>query len=211
MKLYTIKTPQFVQSFYKDYTWRLGTKKKELFLTFDDGPIPEITPFVLDELKKHQAKATFFCIGKKIVKYPKLFQRIIDEGHTIGNHTQDHLNGWKTANKTYVESVEKCNEAINKTNITNQKLFRPPYGKIKKSQAKELISKGYKIIMWSILSGDFDTSLPKETCLKNVLKNTVKGDVVVFHDSKKSAEKVSYTLPLVLKHFKEKGFEFSVF
>ncbi len=209
MKLYTIKTPQFVQSFYKEYIWRIKTKNKEVFLTFDDGPTPEITPFVLDELKKYQAKATFFCIGKKIKKHPKLFQRIIDEGHTVGNHTQDHLSGWNTTNKTYKQSVEDCQKNIIKHHKTNQKLFRPPYGKIRKSQAKELIKKGYKIIMWSVLSGDFDTSLPKENCLKNVLKNSVKGDIIVFHDSQKAAEKVKFVLPNVLKHFKEKGFQFT--
>ena len=209
MKLYTIKTPQFVQSFYKEYIWRIKTKNKEVFLTFDDGPTPEITPFVLDELKKYQAKATFFCIGKKIKKHPKLFQRIIDEGHTVGNHTQDHLSGWNTTNKTYKQSVEDCQKNIIKHHKTNQKLFRPPYGKIRKSQAKELIKKGYKIIMWSVLSGDFDTSLPKENCLKNVLKNSVKGDIIVFHDSQKATEKVKFVLPNVLKHFKEKGFQFT--
>lgn len=224
MSLYFIKTPKIITSFYKNYTWQIDTQKKEIYLTFDDGPTPKVTEFVLDTLKKFDAKATFFCIGKNIKKQPKLAERIINEGHTIGNHTHNHLNGWKSSADDYVFNIERANEYIIQysensqrlmTNPNNywektkdQKLFRPPYGKIKKSQAKKLIEKGYKVIMWSVLSGDFDLSKSKEICLKNVLKNTNNGSIVVFHDSKKAYKKLEYTLPKMLAYFSEKGFGF---
>ncbi len=209
MKLYFIKTPTFLISFYKKYVWRFKTDKKEIYLTFDDGPTPKITEFVLDTLKKHHAKATFFCIGKNIKKYPELFQKIIDQGHSIGNHTQNHLNGWQTNTADYIKNVEECQLKIqHKNSIQNKKLFRPPYGRIKKKQAKILIKKGYKIIMWSILSADFDKTIAKETCCKNVIKNTKKGSVIVFHDSKKASKNLEYTLPKILKYFTKNGFSF---
>ncbi|WP_299064313.1 polysaccharide deacetylase family protein [uncultured Polaribacter sp.] len=195
---------------FSKYTWRFSTDKKEIFLTFDDGPTPEITQFVLSELKKYNAKATFFCIGKNIQNHPEIFNTIIIDGHTIGNHTQNHLKGWKTDNSRYLDDFLACEKTItqfNKSTIT-QKIFRPPYGKIKKKQAKEIFKKGYKIIMWNVLSADFDTTISKEKCLENVLKNTEKGSIIVFHDSIKAAERMQYALPKVLKHFSEKGFVF---
>ena len=202
--------------------------KKEIFLTFDDGPTPEITKFVLSELKKYNAKATFFCIGKNIKKHPEIFDEVISECHSVGNHTQNHLNGWKTEKGEYLENVLKCETnlqgfknlvGLNKNETKNTykvletlqekpKLFRPPYGKIKKSQAKEVLKKGYKIIMWDVLSADFDTSISKEKCLENVLQNTKNGSIIVFHDSVKAAERMKYALPIVLKEFSEKGFVF---
>ena len=207
MKPYLIKIPRIITSYYKNYTWRFKTIKKEIYLTFDDGPTTEVTQFVLDTLKEHQAKATFFCIGKNIEKHPELFKKIIKEGHAIGNHTQHHLNGWKTSLDNYINDIETCQNTINQF-TKNSKLFRPAYGRIKKSQAKSLINKGYQIIMWSVLSGDFDTHLSKEKCLDNVVKNTKNGDIIVFHDSEKAFEKLQYLLPLILKYFSEKGFEF---
>lgn len=209
--MYFIKTPKIIRFFFKSYIWSVDTNNKEIYLTFDDGPTPVITEFVLDTLRKHKAKATFFCIGKNIDNHPELFQRIIDEGHSIGNHTQNHVNGWKTNNKLYIRQVYNCQSVIGKylTHTTKKQiLFRPPYGKIKNSQAKELIELGYKIIMWSVLSGDFDLNITKEQCLSNVLKNTKKGDIVVFHDSKKAYKNVEYTLPVMLKYFSNKGFNF---
>ncbi|AUC86690.1 polysaccharide deacetylase family protein [Polaribacter sp. ALD11] len=196
--------------FFFKYVWRFSLDTKEIYLTFDDGPTPEITDFVLDELKKYEAKATFFCIGKNIVNHPDIFKRIIIEGHAVGNHTQNHLKGWCTKNGSYLENVDLCEETITKFNdaTIKQKLFRPPYGKIKKSQAKEILKKGYKIIMWTVLSADFDTSISNEKCLQNVLKNTESGSIIVFHDSVKASEKLKYVLPKVLKKFSEKGFCF---
>ena len=196
--------------FFSKYTWRFLSKKKEIFLTFDDGPTPEITEFILSELKKHDAKATFFCIGKNIKNHPELFSQLISDGHSIGNHTQNHLKGWKTNTKDYVDNVLECNKTITQFNNTTikQQLFRPPYGKIKKSQAKELLKRGYKIIMWDVLSADFDTTISNEKCLQNVLENTTKGSIIVFHDSVKAAERMKYALPRVLKTFSDKGFVF---
>lgn len=217
MKNYFPRTPRFMMRFFSKYTWRFNSDKKEIFLTFDDGPTPDITQFVLTELKKYNAKATFFCIGKNIQNHPKIFQNIIADGHSIGNHTQNHLKGWKTDQTTYVNNALACEDVIYKElkkaansnlNTQNLKLFRPPYGKVKKSQAKKLIEKGYKIIMWSVLSADFDTTISNEKCLENVLKNTESCSIIVFHDSVKAAERMKYALPKVLKHFSDKGFVF---
>ena len=189
----------------------MSFKSNEVFLTFDDGPTPEITEFVLSELKKYNAKATFFCIGKNIKKQSNTFNKIVSEGHAIGNHTQNHLQGWKTNNQKYLKSVLECENIIANwpQKVNNSKLFRPPYGKIRKSQARNLLKNGYKIIMWDVLSGDFDSSISNERCLQNVLKNTRNGSIVVFHDSMKAAEKIKYALPRVLKALSDKGFSFS--
>ena len=207
MSFYFVKTPKVLASFYKKYIWHYKTEKKTIYLTFDDGPTPEITTYVLDTLKKYNAKATFFCLGKNIKKYPNLFHRIIAEGHAVGNHTQNHLNGWKTDINSYINDVDLYQEVIN-AKVENKpiKLFRPPYGRIKKAQAKILINKGYKIMMWSVLSADFDTKISKEQCLNNVIKNTKKGDIIVFHDSNKAFERLKYTLPKALDYFMEKGY-----
>lgn len=195
---------------FSKYTWRFSISKREIYLTFDDGPTPEITEFVLDELQKYNAKATFFCIGKNIKEHPEIFKRIIDEGHSIGNHTQNHVNGWKTKTQDYIDNTLEVENTLQLSNFETLKLnlFRPPYGKIKRQQAKTLLNKGYKIIMWSILSGDFDVNISKEKCLQNVIKNTSNGSIIVFHDSVKAAEKVSYSLPKTLEYFSKKGFEF---
>ena len=195
---------------YPSLTWNIKTKKKEVYLTFDDGPDPEVTSWVLDQLKKHHAKATFFCIGKNIKKYPEIFSEIIFDGHSVGNHTQNHLKGWKTKTDIYIDNVLECNKTITQFNKLKikQQLFRPPYGKIKKSQATKILNKGYKIIMWDVLSADFDTTISKERCLQNVINNTKEGSIIVFHDSVKAAKKVKYALPQVLKTFSDKGFVF---
>ena len=210
MKQYFPRTPRFITRFFSKYTWRFPSKKKEVFLTFDDGPTPEITKFVLSELKKHHAKATFFCIGKNIKNHPEIFSEIISDGHSIGNHTQNHLKGWKTKTEDYIDNVLECDKTITQFNDSTikQKLFRPPYGKIKKSQAKELLKKGYKIIMWDVLSADFDITISKEKCLQNVLENTKEGSIIVFHDSVKAGERMKYALPKVLKAFSDKGYVF---
>ncbi|WP_254712354.1 polysaccharide deacetylase family protein [Polaribacter sp. BM10] len=210
MKAYFPGTPDFIMRLFSKYIWRFSLEKKEVFLTFDDGPTPEITRFVLNELKKYDAKATFFCIGKNIEHEPEIFNAIISDGHTIGNHTQNHFNGWKNDTSVYIDNVLTCEKSILKhsNQNSNSKLFRPPYGKIKKSQARILIEKGFKIIMWTVLSGDFDNKLSKENCLQNVLKNVNNGSIIVFHDSVKAAEKVTYVLPKVLEKLSKQGFVF---
>ena len=200
---------------FSKYTWRFFNPKsleakKEIYLTFDDGPTPEITSFVLEQLKKYNAKATFFCIGKNIKNHPEIFKQITDDNHSIGNHTQNHLNGWKSKTQDYISNTFEAKKTIKQfsRSTVQHLLFRPPYGKINRKQAKILLEKGYKIIMWSVLSGDFDTNLSKEKCLQNVLKHTSKGSIVVFHDSKKASEKVKYVLPKVLDYFSKEGYKF---
>lgn len=188
--------------------------KKTIYLTFDDGPTPEITTWVLNVLKEHKIKATFFCIGNNIDKHPTLFSKIVNEGHAIGNHTYNHLKGWNTLTNEYLADTKKCEESILKLNpgIWNfsSKIFRPPYGKIKTSQSKKLRQLGYKIIMWDVLSADFDQSISPEKCLENVLKNTQSGSVIVFHDSLKAFKNLEYALPKSLEILRQKGFEFDI-
>lgn len=202
MKLYLTKTPCIFKKLFSNYTWCFTTSKKEIYLTFDDGPTLKVTDFVLAELKKHNAKATFFCIGKNVVNHPEIYQRILDDGHSVGNHTHNHLKGWKHRTKNYIKNC-----ALAKEYITSN-LFRPPYGKIKSSQAKLLQKLGYKIIMWDVLSADFDTKISKEKCLQNVLKNTTNGSIIIFHDSIKASKKLRYVLPKVLEEFSKRGFSF---
>jgi len=209
--MYFVKTPNIIRSYFKDYIWNIDTDKKEIYLTFDDGPTPEVTLFVLDTLKHYNAKATFFCIGKNIENHPKIFKKIINGDHTVGNHSQNHLKGWNINHDLYIKNIEKCQDVIDNLQTQNlklKKLFRPPYGKIKKSQAKKLLAKDYKIIMWTVLSGDFDLKISKEKCLNNVIKNTTKGSIVVLHDSVKAFPHLKYTLPKVLDYFTKKGYVF---
>lgn len=205
------KTNFLMRALYPDFIWRVPTKEKEIFLTFDDGPIPEITEFVLDELNKYQAKATFFCIGANIEKYPNIFLKIVNQQHTIGNHTFNHLKGWDTEDGIYLDNFRKCEDEIFKQ-IPNPKsqipnLFRPPFGRIKRSQAKEIL-KSHEIVMWDVLTGDYDQSLSKERVLSKTLQHTEQGSIVLFHDSTKASKNMMHALPRVLKHFSERGFTF---
>lgn len=217
-----VKTNRFVKWLFPNYVWDIPNNERKVFITFDDGPTPEITEWVLEQLKEYHAKATFFCIGNNIEKHPKIFQKIIADGHSIGNHTYTHLNGWKTSTNDYVENTKKCTATI--TNIfpttdtqqpttskinpktKNQQLFRPPYGKIKPSQSKILRKLGYKIILWDVISYDFDLKTTPENCLANVLKNITPGSIIVFHDSVKAEKNLKYVLPKTLEFLKVKGF-----
>jgi len=207
-----VRTPEIMASLFKNYNWHFSRDTKNIYLTFDDGPITGITPWVLNQLKIFDAKATFFCIGDNAIKYPNIFNNIITEGHTIGNHTFNHIKGLKTATDLYIKNTEKAHRTFNKINPNFSKkstlLFRPPYGKIRPKQTKILLEKGYAIILWDVLSRDFDTKIKKENCLKNVLENTKNGSIVVFHDSYKASEKLIYTLPKILEYYTEKGFKF---
>lgn len=209
MRPYLVKTPRLVQRFFHNYSWRIKTTKKEIYLTFDDGPVPDFTPWVLETLESYAAKATFFCVGENIKKYPHIYQQIKDGGHSIGNHTFNHLQGWKTPTNKYIKNILKAesylgDEGVKKT----KKLFRPPHGRIRPVQAKILRKKGYKIIMWDVLSGDFDQSLSKEQCLEHTLKHIKNGSIVVFHDSDKSFKNLDFVLPKVLEHFTQEGYHF---
>ncbi|PZR20808.1 MAG: polysaccharide deacetylase family protein [Flavobacterium psychrophilum] len=208
MKPYWVKTGWLIKKIFSGYIWDIPSAQKTVYLTFDDGPIPGITEWVLDLLGQHNIKATFFCIGDNIEKNPDIFQKVIDSGHTIGNHTFNHINGWKTDNTAYLENIEACRQTIlNKSNI-DTKLFRPPYGKISRQQAKEVKSLGYKIIMWDVLSADFDTAITPQKCLDNVIKNATNGSVIIFHDSLKAFPNLEYALPKVIEYLKENGFRF---
>ena len=201
-----VKTNYFIKKIFPNYVWDIPNHENKVFLTFDDGPIPEITEWTLEQLKKYDAKATFFCIGNNIEKYPEIFNNIITQGHALGNHTFNHLNGWKNSTEDYIENVKLCQSQITNPKSQILNLFRPPYGKIKPSQSRILRKLGYKIIMWDILSYDFDQTITPEKCLDNVLKNLVNGSIIVFHDNVKAEQNLKYALPKTLAFLKEKGF-----
>jgi peptidoglycan/xylan/chitin deacetylase (PgdA/CDA1 family) len=199
-------TPSFITYLLPFRTWRKNTQgKKLIYLTFDDGPLPEITEWILECLKKYEAKATFFCVGDNIKKHENIFQKTIKEGHQVGNHTFNHLNCRKNDLKSYLQNIQECKE-IMKENHSG--LFRPPYGRLTSKASKLLKKQGYEIIMWSVLTYDFDKNLSAELCLKNAIKYTKEGSIVVFHDLPKSFEKVKKVLPDFLEYFTEKGFLF---
>ena len=210
MTLTPIKTPLVVKKMFPNYIWDIASTSKTIYLTFDDGPTAEITKWTLNTLKKFNAKATFFCIGNNIEKHPDIFQNILKEGHAIGNHTHNHIKGWKTKTDDYLTNISKAQKIINsqKHNADNVNLFRPPYGQIKPKQGNNLINKGYKIIMWDILSFDWDTNVSKEACLNNVIEKTTNGSIIVFHDSVKASKNMQYALPKMLEYFSEKGYRF---
>lgn len=200
--MYLAKTPEILKPLAADLVWDIATKTKELFLTFDDGPDPEVTPQVLSILQEYNAKATFFCVGRNVEEYPELFNQILDEGHAIGNHTFDHEKGWETEVFPYLKSTLRCSEWV------NSKLFRPPYGKISRQQVAALKTR-YHLIMWDVVSADFDLRISPEKCLRNVTKNARAGSIVVFHDSQKCKKNVLFALPETLRYFSERNYTFS--
>lgn len=206
MHRFLIKIPFWVRWIFPRYTWRIPTREKVLYLTFDDGPHPEVTAFVLDQLRQYGAKATFFCIGKNVLAHPGMYQRILAEGHAVGNHTHNHPNGVKTPDDTYLGNIREAAQWI------ASPLFRPPYGRIRSRQAKKVASamgrNDTRIIMWDVLSADFDRGITPQQCLDNVVRNAREGSVVVFHDSEKAAPNMQYALPGVLAHFRAKGYVF---
>ena len=201
--MFLIKTPFWLRAIYPQCIWNIPSKEKVIYLSFDDGPHPEITPFVLEELKKYNAKATFFCIGNNVLKHPNVYEAILQEGHRVGNHTYDHLNGWQTDKEIYLENIKAA------ANLIDSNLFRPPYGRITKKQIC-VVAPSYKIIMWEVLSGDFDLKINGLTCSNNVIKNAKAGSIVVFHDSQKAWDRLSVALPKILAYFSSEGYRFEV-
>lgn len=199
--MYLVKTPQLIQKLFPNYTWRVPSEEKTVYLTFDDGPIPTVTPWVLEQLAAYDAKATFFCVGDNIEKHPAIFDQVLEGGHAVGNHTNNHLNGWATDNIPYFHNIRHCARKMDSV------LFRPPYGRIKPKQA-QFIQRHYRIVMWDVLSGDFDPKISAEQCLKNIINNVRPGSIVVMHDSLKAEDKLSYVLPRVLEHFSALGYQF---
>lgn len=201
--MYLVKTPSIIQKCFPNFLWRQATEERTLYLTFDDGPIPEVTPWVLNQLDQYQAKATFFCVGENVEKHPGIFTELRQRGHRIGNHTQQHLSGWATETSAYIANVEECAKRV------NSDLFRPPYGRLRPGQAK-LLREKYTLVMWDVLSGDFDVNISGEQCWENVRTNVEAGSIIVFHDSLKAKERLYEVLPKTLKYFSDRGFRFSV-
>lgn len=210
MVFFWTKTPQTIKKLLRNYIWDVPNTTNTIYLTFDDGPIPEVTEWVLDVLKEENSKATFFCIGDNIQKHPTIYQRILNEGHKTGNHTFNYLNGWKTKNKNYIENVKQCKTEHLKLNTEQSLLFRAPYGKITLSQSEKIQKLGYKIIMWDVLSYDFNTKITAEKCKENVLKYTSAGSIIVLHDSIKAEKTLKKILPEIIQEQKNKGFKFDV-
>lgn len=205
MNSYWVKTPKWLPLLFpRELKWRIQDEgEPTVYLTFDDGPHPEATVFALEQLREYRASATFFCIGKNVQQYPELYRRLQDEGHIVANHTQDHLNSWKTENSVYLNNILKASRHI------GSRKFRPPYGRIKISVVKRLIRShpSWEIYMWDVLSGDFDTEITPEQCLQNVLDHVEPGSIVVFHDSAKAFSRMSYALPRVLAYCREKNWQ----
>jgi peptidoglycan/xylan/chitin deacetylase (PgdA/CDA1 family) len=200
--MYFIKTPFWLRLIYRSCIWRKPTQDRVLYLSFDDGPHPEATPFVLEQLAIFNAKASFFCIGKNVQLYPNIYAALIEANHTVGNHTQNHMNGWKNNTTNYIVDIQEATKSI------SSNLFRPPYGRISFSQIKALRldpSLPQEIIMWDVLSGDFDTTISGDQCAQNVIQHAVPGSIIVFHDSAKAMDRLRVALPKVLSHLVNKG------
>ena len=199
--MFIVKTPKLIRAFMPAYTWSIPTDERVLYLTFDDGPIPEVTPWVLDTLRLFGAKATFFCVGDNVEKHPAIFQQILKEGHSVGNHTFNHLNGWQTEHVVYLNNVRRC------ARVVKSRLFRPPYGRLMPRQ-RDFLLRHFQIILWDVLSGDYDANISPKQCLQNVLDNAQPGSIVVMHDSLKAERNLRFVLPAVLENFAGKGYGF---
>lgn len=202
--IYFVRKPRWVRKFYGDCTWEVATGDKALYLTFDDGPDPEETPFVMEQLAKFGAKGTFFCLGSNVVKHPELYRQLVAEGHAVGNHSYSHLDGWRSSNSRYYNDIAAASKVI------DSNLFRPPYGHITWNQVNRLKKDEHNLrtILWSVLSADFDENTPKEKCFRNVADHAKEGSIVLFHDSTVASRNMRYALPRVLEHFSAKGFRF---
>lgn len=200
------RTPSILPWLYPSLHWRLPAKKKELYLTFDDGPFPGPTEFVLDTLKRYAIKATFFCVGNNIGKYPEIFQRVAAEGHRIGNHTFNHVSGWSLRTSDYLEEISRCDALLSAAGEQNR-LFRPPYGRITFKQIRMLADR--PVIMWDVLTSDYNQKLSPERCRRNTLKAIRPGSIIVYHDSLKAERNLTYSLPGVIDECLTRGYTFS--
>ena len=198
-----VRPPYLFRKLYPGATWRMSKTEKKIFLTFDDGPVPGVTPEALSVLRTFGIKATFFCVGHNVEKHPDIYQQILDEGHTTANHTFHHVDGWNTSTKEYLDDVERCSQ------IVSSGLFRPPYGRMRPPQRK-VIQRKFKIVLWDVLTYDFDKTISGEQCLQFALTNSREGSIVVFHDSEKAKERMLYALPKYIEEMKGRGFEFGV-
>ncbi len=205
--MYITKIPSFLHNLYPDYIWRYKTQSKELYLTFDDGPTPRVTEWVLDQLAQYEAHATFFMVGDNVIKYPEIAHKVIDAGHQVGNHGQTHKNGWKTDTKVYLKDVLLGHKTLMEYTGLQTILFRPPYAKITGSQARAIL-RTHEVVMMDVISGDFDKSLSGEECYLNVAKHASSGSIVIFHDSLKAWDRLAVSLPLLLKTFHDEGYQF---
>ena len=202
------KTPSIVKHLSRELIWNIDTVSKEIYITFDDGPIPDLTNYILDTLDEFAASATFFCVGDNIDKFPDIFTELLKRGHEVGNHTYNHLRGWSTGKDDYLLNIEQCQSVISDLHPpTGKPLFRPPHGQITKAQINAL-KDNYHIIMWDVLTYDFAPGLPKEKDLKKIIDHTRPGSIVVFHDNYKAENKLRYLLPNYLKHFSDQGYQF---
>jgi len=193
--------PRFMRAIYPLATWRMSSHEKVIYLTFDDGPIPEVTPWVLDILDKYNIKATFFCVGENVMRYPDLYQELHRRGHRTGNHTYNHMRGFTTTSKTYMANVEKAAQYI------DSDLFRPPHGGLRKFQYWEVRMK-YKVILWDVISRDYDKDVPEAKVLRIVKKYTRNGSIIVFHDSLKAERNMRYAMPRAVEYLLQQGYEF---
>jgi peptidoglycan/xylan/chitin deacetylase (PgdA/CDA1 family) len=194
--------PFFLPLIIPTLTWKVKTHDKVLYLTFDDGPHPEITPWVLQQLESYQAKATFFCVGQNVEKHSATFEKVIAAGHAVGNHTFNHLSAWSHSERAYLNNIDACAKWV------NSDLFRPPYGRIVPWQIQKIKDKGYEIIMWDILTRDYDHKIDIEQSIAATVKHAKPGSVIVFHDSVKAGNQLKQILPEVLKQLAQQGFHF---
>jgi peptidoglycan/xylan/chitin deacetylase (PgdA/CDA1 family) len=196
-----VKTPILIMKLFPELIWHFSSREEEqgnqVYLTFDDGPTPEVTPWVLDCLREYDAKATFFCLGRNVERYPAIYKQILDDGHAVGNHTYSHLKGLKTSGAEYINDIRLASQNI------DSNLFRPPYGRFRQSQSRE-IRKDYNIVMWDILSQDYDPAVSPQKCLANIEANIRHGSIIVFHDSVKARKNLYYALPQVLEKYSGK-------
>jgi len=199
--MYLVKTPSILKPIAHKLTWNKPRKERCIYLTFDDGPIPEVTPWVIQTLEHYDAKGTFFLVGENAVRSKHLVENLLNAGHTIGNHTHNHMSGWKTSQYAYLKNTLEATKHI------SSNLFRPPYGRVSRRQALSL-TKRFEIIMWDVLSGDFDEQLDGETCYQNVIKHAKPGSIIVFHDSIKAFPRLKEALPRTLSYFAERGYTF---